>query len=138
MTAARDTIGTLIIELHDATFIALAEDVHMFSSGTLATDTHDLDSLLDAPFESLPNILPKTSAETDAATHVLVTRPRGSVTFTCSGRPRFSTAPAEAFYRLPKMIAGTCASWVRGIHIENEKLAVWIDLAQLADTVRGM
>lgn len=131
LTAIADTVDTLVLEFEDVTFVTLASDVvvcELDSEATQAT-LHDLDVLLGA------------SASPDrasvSATHVRVATTLGLVTFTSSARPRFASSTRGMFYRLPRVLMRRTAEWVRGVHIDADNLAVWIDLPRLASALGG-
>jgi hypothetical protein len=131
LTAIADTVDTLLLEFEDVTFVTLASDVVVCELGTegVSPTVHDLDALLGA------------SAARDrssvASTHVRVATTLGLVTFTSSARPRFSNSTRTMFFRLPRVLARRTADWVRGVHLDADNLAVWIDLPRLASSLGG-
>lgn len=124
-----DTVDTLVFELGGTTYVALAADIvgfeladHVFhqSSG------HALELYLGG------------IGATQTGTHIRVATSDGElVTFVSAARPRFSVARRRAFFTLPRLVSHACAQWVRGVHLEAEDLAIWIDFRLLADSVVG-
>ena len=116
-----DTVDTLVLEFGDSTFVTLASDVVVCELDALGVAAHNLDTLLGA-----------TGAAVATATCVRVATTDGFVTFVSTARPRFATSTAAKFFRVPRLVARCSADWVRGIHVDAENIAVWIDLPRLA------
>jgi len=131
LTAIADTVDTLMLEFEDVTFVTLASDVVVCELGAEAEQStvHDLDALLGATMAR--------DRASNTSTHVRVATTLGLVTFTSTARPRFTASTRNMFFRLPRILVRRTADWVRGVHVDADNIAVWIDLPRLASALGG-
>lgn len=121
-----DKVDTLTFELGGTPYVALASDIVGFELDDGAfreTRAYPLEHYLGG------------KAGRNSGTRMRVASSHGLVTFISTARPRFSVSQRRAFFNLPRLVSRACAAWVRGVHLEAEDVAVWIDLRLLADSV---